>query len=190
MEIVFLSCAAVGGTLIVCQFAMTLLGLGGGHEFASAEHIDVGDGSVSHDAGHGNESTWFLGVLTVRTLSAALAFFGLVGTIALRSQLPPVNAMLLAIGAGAFAVYFVSWIMKLMLKFNIDGTVRIDHATGCIGTVYLPIPAGKSSPGKVQVSVLNRTLELKAVSDEALPTGTPITVVGVVGADMVEVSHQ
>ncbi len=191
METVYLCCAAIGGTFILCQFIMTLVGMGGGHEFVGADHFEAGDGGFTgHDVGHGNESTWFLGVLTVRTLSAAMAFFGLTGVIGQRNSLDPLTTAMLAVCAGGAAIYLVSWIMQLLVKFNADGTVRIDRAAGCDGTVYLPIPAGKSSPGKVQVNVLNRTLEYRAVSQDALPTGTPITVVAVIGSDTVEVSHK
>ena len=49
-----------------------------------------------------------------------------------------------------------------------------------------PIPWGGA--GKVQVSVLSRTVEYKATAKEALPTGAKIVVVAIVGSDTVEVA--
>ena len=88
METTYLICAAVGGTLIVCQFLMTLFGLGGHHDLAGGDHGDLAggdhggvggpDASGDHTVGHGEESTWFFGLLTFRTISAGLAVGALV----------------------------------------------------------------------------------------------------------------
>lgn len=190
METTYLICAAIGGTLIVCQFLMTLFGLGGGHDLIGGDHLDAGghDGSFGHNVEHGNESTTFLGLLTFRTISAAMAFFGLTGVIGQGAELAPLVTLLMSVGAGAAAVYLVAWIMKMLVRLNVDGTVRIDRAPGCVGTVYLPIPGGKAGQGKVQVSIQSRTMEYKAIAQDSLPTGTPITVVAVVGSDTVEVA--
>jgi len=204
METTYLICAAVGGTLITCQFVMTLLGLGGGHDLAG-DHIDVGghamgshDGGSGHDASghdatgdqhteHANETNWFLGLLTFRTVTAGLAFFGLVGLIGQRAEIEPIPTAILATGAGVAALVSVGYIMKFLSRLNVDGTVRINKALGCPGTVYLPIPGGTGA-GKVQVSVLSRTVEYKATAKEALPTGAKIVVVAIVGSDTVEVA--
>src|SRR5262249_51819558 len=37
-------CAVLGGTLLICQFVLSLLGLG--------QHHEIGGGEVSHDFGH------------------------------------------------------------------------------------------------------------------------------------------
>lgn len=61
LDAVFLIAAVVGGTIMVCQFLLTLLGMGG-DEFGDADaghfevgHGDVGHGGVGHgDVGHGD----------------------------------------------------------------------------------------------------------------------------------------
>lgn len=186
----YLICAVVGGTIIVCQFALTLIGMGGGDLLGEGQFSNAGHdgGDVHHEVGHGNNSTWFVGVLTFRTISAALAFFGLTGLIAQRSAVAPSLSLVFAVCAGACALLLVSWIMKALARLNIDGTVRIEQARGCSGTVYLPIPGGNSSAGKVQINVLNCTMEYKAISPTQLPTGTPVVVVSVIGPDTVEVA--
>jgi hypothetical protein len=190
MEEVYFACAIVGGTLIVCQFLLTLVGLGGGHDLGGGDHVDAGGhvDPVDHGVEHATESTHFVGLLTFRTLSAAAAFFGLTGVIGQNSGVAPVLGLLMAIAAGAAAVYLVGWTMKLLVRLNMDGTINIDRAAGCEGTVYLPIPGGKTGQGKVLVSVMSRTMEYKAIARDPLPTGAPITVVSVIGSDTVEVA--
>ena len=78
MDTLFFWCALIGGTVLVCQCVMTLIGLGDGHpdfDASGAVHLDV-DAGLAGDAGHGDstghagghDSTWFFGILTFRTL--------------------------------------------------------------------------------------------------------------------------
>src|SRR6186997_2035131 len=98
MATFFLLCAVVGGTILICQFVLTLVGLGGehgfdvghdvGHDFAgdsghaaSGAHAGGDDGS-GHDAAHQHGSSWIFAAISFRTLVAAIAFFGLIGSAA------------------------------------------------------------------------------------------------------------
>jgi hypothetical protein len=55
--------------------------------------------------------------------------------------------------------------------------------------VYIPIPAERKGPGKVQLSMQNRIVEFLAVTDEGdrLKTGEAVEVVGLAGSDTLEV---
>jgi hypothetical protein len=194
MDTVYLICAVAGGTMIVCQFLLTLLGLGGDHD--SSGHVGLGGHDLAggaghdtvHDLSHDSEPSWFLSMLTIRTLSAALAFFGLAGSAA-SHHMEPLETLSIALLAGAVAFFFVGWMLRLLTKLNVDGSARIERSVGSRGTVYLSIPGAKAGVGKVHVSLLNRTLEYKAITSkqEALPTGAKVVVVSVVSADTVEV---
>ena len=191
MDTAFLICAIVGGTLIVCQFLLTLIGIGGDHDAGDHGGHDMG----GHDAGAHDHSApdhgtaWFLSMLSIRTVSAAAAFFGLTGMAARRAALEDVPTMALALCAGAVAFCVVGWLMRFMHKLNVDGTIRIDRAVGCRGSVYLSIPGAKAGVGKVHVNVLNRTMEYQALTtQQELATGTPVIVVGVAGPNTVEVA--
>jgi hypothetical protein len=201
METVYMICAAVGGTLIVCQFLATLLGLGGHHDLGGHDvgdgggHDIVGHDTDGHDAAGHHESAheshlnWFFSKLTFRTLSAAFAFFGLAGLACIRLQVDPILGLAIALGAGALAIFVVAWLMQFLARLNVDGTVRIERAMGSRGTVYLSVPGAKAGVGKVHVNLLNRTVEYKAItSQEPLPTGAKIIVVGIASADTVEIA--
>jgi membrane protein implicated in regulation of membrane protease activity len=210
METIYLICAVVGATLIVCQFVLTLIGLGGdhggdaggdmhgdvgGHDFG---HHDVGghdapghhDGAGHHHGAHGHAATnWLFGLLSFRTVVAGLAFFGLTGLAMLNNtSAEPAVAFVAAVAAACLAVVVVGTVMRSLHKLNLDGTVRIQKAVGSRGTVYLSIPGGNGGEGKVHVSVQGQLKEYKAVTSHGgLPTGTKIVVVRVVGSDTVEV---
>ena len=193
MATVYLVCAVIGGTLVVCQFLLTLLGIGGDHDIggdAGGADVHIADGHIGHhEAGHGGESSWFFSVLSFRALSAALAFFGLAGLAAYRNDLEPMQTLAIGLGAGIVAMFLVAWVMNLVNKLNVDGTVRIERSLGAKGTVYLAVPGQKAGVGKVHISQHSRLMEYNAVTSAGpLPTGSKIVVVGVVSTDTVEVA--
>jgi hypothetical protein len=185
METLFLVCAGVGGTLLLLQLLASAFGIGGDH--ADAGHHDLG---THGDADHGNDGIWFLGLLTFRSICAAVAFFGLGGLTAEYYGLPEKSQLASAALCGFAALYLVATLMKLLYRMKSDGAVRIVHAVGRTGTVYLRVPGNKSGPGKVTLSLQNRTVELEAfTAADELPTGTPVRVVAVLGPSSVEVTH-
>lgn len=181
-ETIYLGCAIVGGTVLLCQFLMGLAGFGG---HADADADTDGDAELHGDA----DASWFIGVLTFRSVIAALTFFGLAGLTATANfHLEPPVALACAVLSGLGALVGVSYLMKLLHRLKSDGTARIERAVGLNGTVYLTIPAGKQGAGKVTLNLQNRTVEYQAVTPTGpLPTGAAIVVTAVVGPDTVEV---
>ena len=184
----FLVCAGVGGTLVLLQFLAGSFGLGGDH--GDADHPDL---DADHDPGAGDHDTgegWFLGLLTFRAICAAIAFFGLGGLIAAYYGLEPTAQLGAAVLSGFAALYLVATLMKMLYRLKADGTVRLSHAVGRTGTVYLRVPGQNTGPGKVTLSLQNRTVEVEAfTAANELPTGTPVRVVAVRGSGAVEVTH-
>lgn len=222
MTTFFLICAVIGGTVLACQFVMTLIGLGGeggnldaggaagdvgdagigahdvigAHEVDVPDHADVhvahahsADSEQGHDAQGHHGSTWLFGILSFRTLTAAIAFFGLAGWAAETAELSPPTQIVIALASGAAAMFLVHGVMRMFFKLSEDGTVRISRAIGREATVYVPIPAAKSGAGKVQIKLQDRLLEYEAVTPDpqALTTGARVFVVGVRGANTLEV---
>ncbi len=210
MTAVFIVCAAIGGTVLVVQFVMALIGLGGdafdidvsgdvGHDFSGdfhgdvdgdfqgethpLDHLDIPDGHVS--------STWLFGIISLRTVVAALAFFGLAGLWAETTGASAPSVLLVAVAAGAAAMMGVYWMMRGMRKLQADGSVRIQRSVGRHGNVYLRIPGNRSGSGKIQFNLQNRTMEYSAItSGPDLPTGAKVVVVGVVNPTTLEVQAE
>lgn len=199
LDTIFLVAAVIGGTVLVCQFVMTILGLGG-------EDLDTGfDGSDLPDdivGGHPTpmstaadaefahtDSSWLFGVLSFRTLIAAAAFFGVAGKAALSAGFQQSTALIIAVLVGMSAMYGMYWLMKLIGSLTSSGNERIGNALGRTAKVYIPIPAARKGAGKVQLSMQNRIVEYRAVTDDdcRLNTGETVEVVDVAGVDLLRV---
>ena len=182
MDTVFLICAILGATLLACEIVAGMLGFGHDHD---TDTDTGGDTDADHPDGHGNA---LLGMLSVRTLTAAVLFFGLGGLTARYYGAEDLPAFGAAVGAGVLALYLVAVAMQSLKGLKSDGTARIDRAVGHTGTVYLRVPGAKAGSGKVHLMLQNRTVEYQAVTaGDELPTGKPIKVVAVVNSDTVEV---
>jgi hypothetical protein len=225
MASVFLLCAIVGGTVMVLQLAMAILGIGGHHGDATAYggapdlggHVgDFGgaqghlsgdaittDHAAAHDAVHDAQhdstaddrasdhgSLWIFKLIGFQTLAAAIAFFGIGGRAALAAEVEPTTALLIAVAAGVAAMYVVYHMVRLLHRFNADGTLRIANALGQPASVYLPIPAANAGPGKIHMKLQNRVIEFQATTaGDRLPCGASVKVVRIVGPDTVAVER-
>ena len=178
MQTFFLTCAILGGGILIVQLLLGVLGI-------------VHDGiDVQHDAhdGHAESAAEGLNLLSVRALSAGIGFFGVGGLMGLATPLGLFAAIPLGIVLGLAAMIGTALITRWMLTMEDDGSVSIHGAVGITGTVYLAIPGERKGVGKVLLTLQNRTVEYQAVTSQgALPTGASILVVDVVGPDTVDV---
>jgi hypothetical protein len=186
METLYLICAVFGATIMLLQFLLQLVGIGDfDHGDASLDletetHVDV-DG---HEHGHSE----FLKLLSLRTLVAGCAFFGITGLLADSLTLGPIIALLLAVAVGLAAMVLVAWLMSVLAGLHAEGNIDVLGAMGRIGTVYLSIPADKGGHGKVTVSLQERSLEFDAITnDRELKTGESVLVIDVVDDHTLEV---
>ena len=167
----FLWCAILGGTVLVFQIVAGFVGL---------EHGDAHDGHFHDGASEG------LNLLSVRSLAAGIAFFGLVGLSTVSFGILP--SVVAAIVGGGVAMIGVASLIKAFGRLERDATLSLSSAVGTTGSVYLSIPARREGAGKVHLTVQNRLVECRAVTDEEdLPTGTGILVVDTDGSDTVVV---
>lgn len=203
MYALFLVCALVGGTIFLLQFGLALLGAGAddldlAHGFPhDLPHEVHGDGSAGLptdsgdliDQDHAHGSTWLFGVLSLRTVVAAVTFFGLAGLASLSAGARRPLTLLVALAAGAAAMYGVHYLMRLLYRLRCDGTVRIQRTLGERGTVYIPIPPHHEGLGKIQIRTQGRIMEYAARTSgpARLQTGTTVEVTEVLDATTVEV---
>jgi hypothetical protein len=212
MDTIFFWCAIVGGTILVCQFLLTLFGMGDGGADLDAGTPEFGHaadaGGAGHDVGGGHDigtghdvasdavdqhnlhdSTGLFKIITFRTLVAAVAFFGITGMAARDSGLELPATLVLSLGAGAAAMYGVYYLMNSLTRFDFDGNLRIERAIDKTGTVYVPIAANNQGAGKIHLQLQNQLVEFQAVTaGERLATGATVVVTRVVGPDTVEVA--
>jgi membrane protein implicated in regulation of membrane protease activity len=177
VDTAFLVCAVAGGTVLVLQFLAGLIGLGSDHD---VDH--------DHDADHDHGTSWFAGLITLRSVTAGLTFFGLAGMVAVSRGADEPTALVVAAAGGLVALYAVAQVMQGLKRLADDGTVRVERAVGRTGTVYVPVPAGNVGPGKVTLTLQKRTVEYAAYTAAGpLPTGAKVRVVAVRGPAAVEV---
>lgn len=205
LDTIFLIAAVVGGTVLVCQFMLTLFGMGdhasdfdsGGQlpdgdfvldaDFPTDHHTPIG---LAADADYQHpDSSWLFGILTFRSLVAAAAFFGVAGKAALSAGFAQSTSLILAMLVGLAAMYGMYGMMRLIGSLTSSGNERIGNAVGRPARVYVPIPGEGKGAGKVQLSMQNRIVEFQAITDESerLKTGEAVEVVGVAGSDIVAV---
>jgi hypothetical protein len=211
LDTVFNLTALIGGTVLIFQFVLMLLGLGGDGDLATdgadlsggvdAGGIDMGgtdlatgdatwheaaDADLGHPGAH-----WFYEVLSLRTLSAAVTFFGLAGITARAYSQPATISFVIATLAGVAATFIVYWLFKQVYQLQHTGTENVRNALGLSATVYVPIPAKRGGAGKVTFRLQNRVAEYQAVTDEEerLKTGEKVVVVGIVNSDTVRVAR-
>jgi hypothetical protein len=218
MDTLFLVCALIGGSILAFQFLVSLLGFGGDdggmghvhgmdlsggdvHDF-SGLHGDVTGDMHGHDfsghdatgaaahADHGGLN-WFYEMISIRTLSAGLTFFGLTGKTMLAFNHPPWAAFGWAILAGLAALYIVYWLFKQVYRLQHAGNEDVRKAVGLPATVYVPISGKRGGTGKVTFRLQNRLVEYQAVTDdeERLGTGEEVMIVGIISADTVRVAR-
>ncbi len=181
MVTLFMLCAVIGGTVLLFQFVMTMLGfMQIGTDFGDDLSVegDATDGVHHHDA---SAAAWLWGMVTFRTLTAAATFFGLFGIAMRSSGASPSLQLSTALVAGFAAMYIVHWMMRGLQKLAQDNTIQIKRAIGKVGTVYLTVPGSSAGTGKVHITVQGRLEEFDATtpSRDKLLAGARVVVIGV-----------
>ncbi|MDA1053844.1 MAG: hypothetical protein O3C40_25630 [Planctomycetota bacterium] len=190
MTTIFLVCAVVGGTILAFQFVMTFVGFGHNDVDIIDDIPDSFDGFDGHlEVGDPHGSTEMFGVLSFKTVVAAVTFFGIAGMTAQSGGLSLPGQLTIAITAGLGALYGVYYLMRAVYRLGQSGNLRITNAIGRTATVNVSIPAGNEGPGKVQVKIQDRLEEFPAITSAAenLSTGAKVVVVSVVSGNTLEV---
>lgn len=177
LQLIFISCALLGGVLFLGQFLLSMIGIG--------DH-DTGD--VHVDGAHADTSMLF-SLVSFRSIVAALTVFGLVGMATKAAGWADWIDLLVASASGLTAMIAVALIMRSMSRLNADGTVNIQDAVGKTATVYLTVPAKSGGYGKITVTLQNRTVELRAstAAETDIASGRIVMIKRFVGADTAEV---
>lgn len=104
-----------------------------GGDFDDADGSDIGelgdDLELGEDfvGGHPTANVFFE-ALSIRSVVAAIAFFGLGGIAAEEAGLSAYLVLVCALGAGIVAMFFVAWIMRLLIQLRSSSTLRIEQS--------------------------------------------------------------
>ena len=203
MEQFYQLCAVVGGTIFVGQFVLSVVGLGGDHDLSG----DTGGRSFRRWRSPGRRSMMRRAAGTCRveiqatmrrqcgsSASSAFARWWRRSPFLDWREWPPTPRE---------RIRPVRWSSRssrrILRSMSSPGSCgqphaaarrdgRIANAIGKTAEVYLTIPAHRAGKGKITVTVQNRTMEYEAETEfDALPTGSSVQIVAVVGDDAVAV---
>ncbi len=128
-----------------------------------------------------------LNLFSVRNLVIFLTVFAWSGISFSESGMATGIVMAISFAIALAIMLFVAWMFKMISSMSESGNFNISKSTGCIGTVYIPIPV--KGTGKVQAKVDGRLVELDAISDldEELATGVVVEITEVINKQFVKV---
>ena len=179
MDTLFLLCALGGGTILVLQTGLMLIGIGD-------TDLDVDDTDTVLS---GDEANIFFKVLSLKTVVAFFTFFGLTGKWGQANEMTTSNTLLIAVGAGLASVFLVYYMMKGLKSLQSSGTLNLENAVGHTAEVYLRIPPAGDGAGKVSLVVQGRSVECAATSvGPEIPTGARVQVTRTLASKSVEVA--
>ena len=123
-----------------------------------------------------------VGFLSMRSLTAFFFAFGWTGVLMKQGENSTVVSVIVAIVVGLAVFVAVAFIWRKFATMNESGSIDYDNAVGVNGTVYLPISANRSNPGKVEVMVQGRmrVIDAYTAGAEDLPARTRVKVSDVV----------
>ncbi|SRR5258706_7018614 len=174
IEMLSLGCAVVGGAVLVIQTVMSLFG---------GDHGDMGH-DVGDPAGHDAAAN----LISVRSVSAFIAFFGLASWGCVKSGWSPLASLSVGLLAGSLMLVAVALLFRLPTKMHSQGNIEPEGAVGQVAHVYLRIPGQNSGKGKITLVLQGRTAEFHACTRGAeIPTGAEVRIARLITSDTFEV---
>ncbi len=173
MEIIFVSCAVLGGILFFIMMLLMMVGdVLGGVTDAIGIDIDAGGGAFE--------------ILSVQGLSVAVMMFGLTGMFGLSATGSDVVAVLAGGIGAAGGMYGMGKMMYGINQLQADGTINYNDAIGQRGQVYSRIKPNETGEIQVPVDGTLKTLLARAQDKSMLiSSGEFIRVVDIIGSTMI-----
>jgi len=157
-ETLYLLCAVAGGTLLLCQFLLGLLGFGHDHDTGDDVHAD-GHDTHGDPGDHDTHGGWFVGVLT----------------------------FLVAGGATLFAVAWLMRTLHRLKADGTVRIERAVGANGTV-YVTIPGEKAGVGKVTLSLQDRTVEYQAVTPHQQPLPTGAKIVVTAVIGPDTVEVT--
>lgn len=179
IEKFFWAVALLFSFMFIIQTILAFVG-GGDDDGASGdsdEYID-GDGGIDYQ------------FFTIKNFITFFTVFGWVGLGCLKSGLPLGQVIIWSVLSGIAIVLIMFYLFSRMAKLRSSGTLQIQNALHKQAETYLRIPAVRGGYGKVHIRVQGSLRELRALTDDEvdIPTGKPVTVIGIVNESILLVT--
>jgi hypothetical protein len=159
--------AVLGSCVFLIQtLLMLIFGHGGdgdvdvGGDFDADSHVDTGFGDFQ--------------LFSIRSMIAFITFFGWGGVIYGNGGWP---GFIVAFVCGLLMMFITALGIFYLFKLQQSGNIYAADMLGKTASVYLKIPAGRSSTGKVTVYSGAGTREVLAVADIEIPNGASVKLV-------------
>ncbi|MBN2577350.1 MAG: NfeD family protein [Deltaproteobacteria bacterium] len=175
----YIVCLVAGGIVLGASMF-------GGHDSDAGADADGGvDSDGGHDAHPHHAWVGRLPFLSLRFWTWAATFFGLTGLVLSLTGTSPAQTLILALVAGVGTGWGASYVLSKMTKTEVGVLPEASSHIGCEGKLLLPLAHGECS--KVRLRVGGGDVDLVAESDsqEALPAGASVWVVGLRGTHVV-----
>lgn len=176
LEVIFVSCAILGGILFFIMMILMLVGdiLGGIGEAAGF------DADIGTDLG--------FEMLSIQGLCVAIMMFGLTGMFGLSATGSDVIAVLFGGAGAAGGMYGMAQMMRGISHLQSDGTMNYDDGVGQRGQVYSRIRPNESGEIQIPIGGSLKTVAARAKDKSLLiQSGEFIEVVDRIGSTMIVV---
>jgi len=176
LEVIFVSCAILGGILFFIMMILMLVGdiLGGIGEAAGF------DADIGTDLG--------FEMLSIQGLCVAIMMFGLTGMFGLSATGSDVIAVLFGGAGAAGGMYGMAQMMRGISHLQSDGTLNYDDGVGQRGQVYSRIRPNESGEIQIPIGGSLKTVAARAKDKSLLiQSGEFIEVVDRIGSTMIVV---
>ena len=148
--------------------------------FIGIDHEIDADFDTSMDGGFESEPS--MNLYTFRNLVNFLLGMSWTAILLKEKIVSTALLMVIAVAVGVMLVAAVMYMFKWLSKMQQSGNIDVYKcALGCIGKVYLTIPAQRKGAGKVQITINEAVREYDALTDSEneLKTGASIKVIEV-----------
>lgn len=161
---VFYLIGIVSGAFLMLQFLLMAVGVGLDFDF----DLEGGDADV--------------GFLSLRSLTAFFFAFGWTGVLMKEGDNSTTLSVVVSTIVGLAVFFVVALIWRRFARMTESGSIDYRSAVGVNGTVYIPVAANRSKPGKVEVMVQGRmrVIDAYTTAPEELPAKTRVKVTDVV----------
>ncbi len=190
-----LYCIAIPSTLLlVIQTILTLTGFGEGGAGANPSdtsgldlEVDSADTEIDLELDGADADIGTLRLFTFQGIVAFSTTFAWVAICLVKGGMQSAPALLLGGLCGAAIMYVVAKLLQVSAKLAENGTFDIKSAIGESAQVYVMIPGGGESGGKITLTLSARFVELNAITEgtESILAGSVVRVTDVVGDTVV-----